>query len=65
VDNLRVPQNATCTLNGTFVQGTVKVERAATLDARGVRVIGNGQGENARIVNVTAGSRVGGSVQVK
>ena len=27
VDNLRVPQGATCTLNGTYVKGTVKVER--------------------------------------
>ena len=33
VDNLRVPQGATCTLNGTRVQGTVKVERNATLTA--------------------------------
>lgn len=65
VDNVRVPQNATCALNGTFVQGTVKVERGATLNASRVRVIGNVQGENARSVNVTAGSRVGGSVQVK
>ena len=65
VDNLRVPQNATCTLNKTVVKGTVKVERAARLNARGVRMIGNVQGENARRVNVTAGSRVGGSVQIK
>jgi hypothetical protein len=65
VDNLRVPQNATCTLTGTYVKGTVKVERAATLYARNVRVVGNVQGENAKRVNVTRGSRVGGSVQVK
>ena len=43
VDNLRVPQGATCTLNGTRVKGTVKVERAATLHATGIRVIGNVQ----------------------
>jgi hypothetical protein len=65
VDNLRVPQNATCTLNGTSVKGTVKVERNATLFARGVRVIGNVQGENAKNVVVGNSSRVGGSVQVK
>ena len=34
VDNLRVPQNATCKLNGTFVKGTIKVERNATLERR-------------------------------
>jgi hypothetical protein len=63
VDNLRVPQDARCELNGTRIQGTLKVERAATLVAREIRVIGNVQGENARRVAVRA-SRVGGSVQV-
>jgi hypothetical protein len=64
VDNLRVPQGATCTLNGTFVKGTVKVERAATLRANGIRVIGNVQAENAHNVLVRRGSTVGGSVQI-
>jgi hypothetical protein len=64
VDNLRVPDGAICTLNGTLVKGTVKVERAATLHASRVRVIGNVQAENARSVNVRDGSRIGGSVQV-
>jgi hypothetical protein len=64
VDNLRVPQNATCNLNGTRVKGTIKVESNATLRARDVIVIGNVQGENARLVVVAEGSRVGGSVQV-
>src|SRR5918995_1803495 len=64
VDNLRVPQGATCTLNGTFVKGTIMVQRAATLIATNVRVIGNVQGENAENVVVKGGSRVGGSVQV-
>ena len=65
VDNLRVPQGATCTLNGTLVKGTVKVERNAVLRANRVRVVGNVQGENAQRVEVSGGSRVGGSVQVK
>jgi hypothetical protein len=65
VDNLRVPQNATCTLKGTSVKGTIKVERNATLNARGVRVVGNVQAENARNVVVTNSSRIGGSIQVK
>jgi hypothetical protein len=64
VDNLRVPQEASCTLNGTLVKGTVKVERAASLVANDVRVIGNVQAENARKVIVRNGSRIGGSVQV-
>ena len=65
VDNLRVPQYASCTLNGTYVKGTIKVERSASLLARSVRVVGNVQGENAKSVIVRNSSRVGGSVQVK
>lgn len=64
VDNLRVPQGANCALTGTRVQGTIKVQRNAALNAAQVRVIGNVQGENARNVVVRGGSRVGGSVQV-
>ena len=65
VDNLRVPQYAACTLNGTYVKGTIKVERRASLLARGVRVVGNVQAENAKSVIVKNSSRIGGSVQVK
>ena len=63
VDNLRVPQGATCTLNGTRVKGTVKVGRGATLKASGIRVVGNIQAEGAARMNV-ASSNVGGSVQI-
>ncbi len=65
VDNLRVPQAGSCKLSGTRVKGTIKVERAATLDANKVVVIGNVQGEGAKLVRVRGGSRVGGSIQVK
>jgi hypothetical protein len=65
VDNLRVPQDATCTLDGTKVKGTITVKAGATLLARGVRVVGNVQAENARKVVVRNASRVGGNVQVK
>jgi hypothetical protein len=37
VDNLRVPQGASCTLNGTKVEGTIKVENGAGLTPTGVR----------------------------
>ncbi len=65
VDNLRVPTGATCRLTGTYVKGTIKVQRRATLVARGVRVVGNVQAEGARNVVVQRRSRVGGSVQVE
>jgi hypothetical protein len=64
VDNLRVPDGATCELDGTIVEGTIKVETDATLDARFVRVVGNVQGENAERVRLTS-SEVGGQFQVK
>jgi len=62
VDNLRVPQGATCTLEGTRVKGTVSVERNATLRAFNVRVVGNVQSEDAKRV-VVRRSNVGGSIQ--
>jgi len=64
VDNLRVPQSAACTLNGTRVKGTITVQRDARLRATGIRVIGNVQAENHRLVVLGGSSIVGGSVQI-
>lgn len=64
VDNLRVASGTSCSLNGTIVKGTIKVERGATLKASRVRVIGNVQAEGAARVNVIDSSQVGGSIQV-
>lgn len=64
VDNLRVPSGASCTLRGTRIQGTVKVETGARLDASDIRVIGNVQAEGHRDVRLVS-STVGGSVQLK
>lgn len=64
VDNLRVPDNATCTLQGTRVEGNIFVETNANLFANNVRVDGNIQAENAARVDVYTGSFVGGSIQI-
>jgi len=64
LDNVKVPQGASCTLRGTKVKGTIKVNKNARLEAIDVNVIGNVQGEGARNVIVRKTSRVGGSVQV-
>jgi hypothetical protein len=64
LDNVKVPKGKSCTLNGTKVKGTIKVNRGARLEAINVNVVGNVQGENARNVIVRGKSRVGGSVQV-
>lgn len=63
-DNVKVPEGATCTMEGTTVKGNIVVETNATLRASDVHVNGNIQGEGARSVNVMRGSFVGGSIQV-
>jgi hypothetical protein len=65
VVNLLVPQNASCFLNGTMVEGTIMVESNATLTAQLVTVNGNVQAIGASNVEVLAGSTVGGSIQIK
>lgn len=63
VDNLRVPDGASCVLEGTRIQGSIKVGSRALLRARQIDVVGNIQAENHAGVTVT-GSRVGGSIQL-
>ena len=58
------PAEANCILNGTSVEGTVKVETDAVLEAYGIRVIGNVHAENARKVVLLDRSQIGGSVQI-
>jgi hypothetical protein len=65
VDNLRVPQGASCTLNGTRVEGTVKVEQNARLTANGIRVKGNVQSEGFKNIVLREASVVVGSVQLE
>ena len=65
MDNLRVPQGASCTLNGTRVEGTVKVERNARLTANGIRVKGNVQSEGFKNILLRRASVVVGSVQLE
>ena len=59
VDNLRVPQDATCKLNGTKVEGTVKVESGAKRYAERIRVIGNVPSEGFGVVSLRSWSWVG------
>ena len=64
VDNLVVPQRATCRLDRTRVTGNIFVRRAATLIAARIVVIGNIQADNPKFVAVRNGSRAR-LVQVK
>lgn len=62
VDNVLVPDGATCTLFRTEVEGTVNVGTGSTLRAFDASVNGNIQAEGAAKVWVILGS-VGGSIQ--
>ena len=65
LDNIVVPSGYSCSLNGTRAQGTVLVQRGATLSASGVSVHGNIQADGARAVYINPGSFVGGNIQIK
>lgn len=64
IDNVFVPDGATCRLVGTRVGGNVEVGTGSTLVATGVDVDGNVQAEGSASVYVRGGSFVGGSVQI-
>jgi hypothetical protein len=64
VDNIFVPDGASCVLEGTRANGNIVVGRGARLNAAGVSVNGNVQAEGAANVIVRAHSMIGGSVQV-
>lgn len=64
VDNLIVPQNASCTLNGTVVNGNVTIRTNATLNAYDLQVNNDVKADGATSVSIHAGSSVGGNLQI-
>lgn len=64
LDNVRVPDGRSCTLQGTILNGNIVVGRGATLVATGVRMNGNVRAEGHRLVRLDGGTDVGGSVQL-
>jgi hypothetical protein len=65
VGRVDVPSGATCTLQGTTVNGNVTVGAGGTLIARGVAVGGDVEGEGARDVVLSSSSWIGGNVQLE
>lgn len=65
LDNVVVPDDANCTLNGTRVEGNIFVQTRATLTANGVAVDGNIQTEGHTSVTVGPNSTVGGNIQIE
>lgn len=64
LDNVFVPDGASCTLNRTRLNGSLVVGTGASLTATSVTVNGNIQAEGANSVVVNGSSTVGGSVQI-
>jgi hypothetical protein len=64
LDNIFVPDGASCVLDGTRAKGNIVVGNGATLSARSVSINGNLQGEGAESVRVFGRSTFGGSVQL-
>lgn len=65
LDNVIVPDGASCTLLGTVLNGTVEVGATARLIAENVNVTGDMKADGAAELRVAGTSRVGGSVQVQ
>jgi hypothetical protein len=65
LDNVKIPSDKSCNMNGTTVKGTIKVEPNAQLTASDIKVNGNIQAENAENVTVNNNSTVDGSIQIK
>lgn len=64
LDNVFVPDGASCVLNRTRMNGNIVVGTGARLSANSVTVNGNLQAEGAAFVGVGGYSIIGGSVQI-
>lgn len=62
---IEVPAGQVCVLQGSYVDGNIKLNHGSVLDARDVTVIGNLQAEGAASVLLAGASGVTGSVQIK
>jgi len=65
LDTVIVPANASCTLTGTRLIGSIVVGQNARIDAHGVRVNGSLQADGAASVVLNGSSVILGSVQIK
>ncbi len=63
VGTVIVPDDATCTLEGTSIQGGVTVKSRATLNATGINTTGSIQGESPTKVDVRS-STIGNGVSM-
>lgn len=65
LDNVDVPDNASCTLVGTIINGTLAVGANARLIAQNINITGDLTSDSAAVLSVSGTSAVGGTVQVQ
>jgi hypothetical protein len=65
VESLTVPSGASCTLNGTRIEGNIDIESGASLVANSIFATGNLRGRNSSRVEVLSGSFIGGNLRVE
>jgi hypothetical protein len=67
IDNLRVPRNAICILDGTQVNGNIQIQAHAKLEASNIYVDGNIQSTEDKVnkILVYNKSYVDGNIQIK
>ena len=61
-DDFEIPADTSCTMDGTRVQGSIKLKKRSSLFASNVTVDGNIQAQAASALEIVS-SRVGGSIQ--
>lgn len=64
LDSVIVPDNASCTLIGSTMNGTVQLGNNARLVAQDLNITGNLIADGAAELSISGSSRVGGSVQL-
>jgi hypothetical protein len=64
LDNIFVPDGASCVLDRTRANGNLVIGTGAILQASSIRINGSVQAEGAMQVQIGGGSTVGGSVQI-
>jgi hypothetical protein len=64
LDSVIVPDNASCTLIGSTMNGTVQLGNNARLIAQDLNITGNLIADGAAELSISGASRVGGSVQL-
>ena len=65
LDSVVVPDNASCTLVGTTITGTLEIGANARLIAQNVDIAGDLKSDGAAVLSISGTSSVGGALQVQ